>query len=182
MSWGCRMRVSVRLSVINVTGNLDEVKEDVQVWWCCRRRSRLPRSAGKVPTSRPRYSYDWPSPFLKGPRYLWAEIEPHLNCTEMNFETQTTDAGGPLVPLTILRTHVVMEELRTVDHNHFTNAGRLPAGQVVPHPRAHWRAQGKSNGNTRGRCEAIIQRFFRCDAEEMILTLIKLNWIGLKVR
>lgn len=41
-------------------------------------------------------------------------------------------------PLTILRVHEVMEELGTVDHHNFTNIDRLPAGQVVPHPRTHW--------------------------------------------
>lgn len=39
--------------------------------------------------------------------------------------------------LTIFGAHEVMEELWTADRHNFTNTGRLPAGQVIPHPRTH---------------------------------------------
>lgn len=48
-----------------------------------------------------------------------------------------------LVSLTILWVHEVMEELWTIDHHNLTDIGRLPAGQVVPHPRTHWAAGDK---------------------------------------
>lgn len=39
--------------------------------------------------------------------------------------------------VTILGAHDVVKELWTVDDHDLADAGRLPAGQVVPHPRAH---------------------------------------------
>lgn len=40
--------------------------------------------------------------------------------------------------VTILGAHDVVKELWTVDDHDLADAGRLPAGQVIPHPRTHW--------------------------------------------
>lgn len=115
--------------IVRMCKNAGEVSEAVPVWWCCHRRSRHPHSEGTARTSRPRCSCDSPVPFLKD-NNMWNK------CIELTWEKEVVCVRL----LTILRVHKVMEELRTVDHHDFTDGGRLPAGQVVPHPRTHWAA------------------------------------------
>lgn len=53
----------------------------------------------------------------------------------------TTTPERPLALTVFFLTHELGEELRTVYFDHLADLSRVPAGQVVPHPRTSWSPQ-----------------------------------------